>query len=387
MGRKNLCIRITWLWLCAFSNSNNKVFQHWKGIIDPRGLSVMWSLRGWKGMHFLGASRLQTEQGLEVKGYPEQTCMWEGRLQGDPLSKPPITGGLAPQKSNPITDSMITCRLPQQRCLFRWCISPECAGGNEPKWGRKCVCAVYYSFSVELVYSGVQQGCIMFAAAVSHPDFLTVFWDLMCHPCQQSPGDLLANDDTVGAPVARSWGVYHIPYCSAPPYPRLIPLQGPTILFLRCAHIFFPLFYFFNFSCCCRFFSISFGGNPGITQFSFFFSALQPWFMVAGGLQGWAVMIYCHRGYSYLLLYGWAVAVPSHTQSQSYLHSSSDTSGGVLVITISFCMIVHRPTVLVQNEIYREYWGWQMAWWSTIIPQKQGPVWGLNSMGSLQVLL
>lgn len=44
-------------------------------------------------MHLLGASRLQTEQGLEVKWYPAQTgvCIPVGRHQGDPLSPPPLS--------------------------------------------------------------------------------------------------------------------------------------------------------------------------------------------------------------------------------------------------------------------------------------------------------
>lgn len=36
--------------------------------------------------------------------------------------------------------------------------------------------------------------------ALLQPYFLTVFWDLTCHSCQQSPRDLLANGATAGAP-------------------------------------------------------------------------------------------------------------------------------------------------------------------------------------------
>lgn len=69
---------------------------------------------------------------------------------------------------------------------------------------------------------------------------LTVFWDLTCHSCQQSPGDLLANGATVGAP--RDLKKLR-PLSPPPPHPvlfslTLLPLssslralQGITILF------------------------------------------------------------------------------------------------------------------------------------------------------------
>lgn len=77
-------------------NRNNMFLQRWTGeggggVTNLGGLCVMWSHRAGRGMHLLGASRLQTEQGLEVKRYPAQTgvCMPAGRRKGDPLSQPP----------------------------------------------------------------------------------------------------------------------------------------------------------------------------------------------------------------------------------------------------------------------------------------------------------
>lgn len=43
--------------------------------------------------------------------------------------------------------------------------------------------------------------CVVTDTAMVHPFFLTVFWDLACHQCQQSPEDLLANGATVWAPL------------------------------------------------------------------------------------------------------------------------------------------------------------------------------------------
>lgn len=135
-------IQISRLGLCAFLNSNNIVFQLWRGIIDPSGLSVMWSFRVGRGMHFLGDSRLQghrQSRAWKWSGIPSrQVCTWEGRLQGDPLSKPSVTPLPALQKSNPISDSLITCRLPLRRCLLWRGTSPEGAMiPRERKWTKK----------------------------------------------------------------------------------------------------------------------------------------------------------------------------------------------------------------------------------------------------------
>lgn len=83
-----------------------------RGITDLSGLCVMRSHRAGRGMHLLGASRLQTEQGLEVKRCPAQTgvCMPVGRHQGDPLSPPPCHPLPVSQKSKPIPDFPITWR-------------------------------------------------------------------------------------------------------------------------------------------------------------------------------------------------------------------------------------------------------------------------------------
>lgn len=60
----------------------------------------------------------QTEQGLEVKWYPKQTGVYVRRKApgGSPfkaLGNPTPS----PEKSNPISDSPITHRLPLQRCF------------------------------------------------------------------------------------------------------------------------------------------------------------------------------------------------------------------------------------------------------------------------------
>lgn len=79
-----------------------------------------------------------------------------------------------------------------------------------------------------LVYSG---GCVLTDTAMLHPDFLTVFLDLTCHPCQQSPGDLLANGATVGAPCdgaeASQSPRHHTPPCFHPSF--FLPLLQDVV--------------------------------------------------------------------------------------------------------------------------------------------------------------
>lgn len=65
--------------LCSLSSSNNIASKHHSGIIDPSGLSVMWSFR--VGQRNALPPRLltpaaQTERGLEVKWYPRQTGVY-----------------------------------------------------------------------------------------------------------------------------------------------------------------------------------------------------------------------------------------------------------------------------------------------------------------------
>lgn len=98
---------------------HNILLQLWSGIIDPSGLSVIWSFRAGTGMHFLGDSRLQGHRQSRAWKWSgilsRQVCTWEGRLQRDPLSKLSVTPFPTLQKSNPISDSSITYRLPLQR--------------------------------------------------------------------------------------------------------------------------------------------------------------------------------------------------------------------------------------------------------------------------------
>lgn len=90
--------------------------------------------------------------------------------------------------------------------------------------------------------------------ATLHLYFLTVFWHLTWHPCQQSPRDLLANGATVGAPcdekklrpLSRPSTTPRSVLTHRPSLP-LKTLQGGTILFLRCVHL-SPRLHFFTIS-------------------------------------------------------------------------------------------------------------------------------------------
>lgn len=76
------------------------------------------------------------------------------------------------------------------------------------------------------MHSGVQWGCVLTDMAMLHPDFLTVFLDPTCHPCQQSPGDLLASGATVGAPCD---GAEASQSPSVTPHPVLtLPFSSPS---------------------------------------------------------------------------------------------------------------------------------------------------------------
>lgn len=84
----------------------------------------------------------------------------------------------------------------------------------------------------------------MIDRAMLHPYFLTVFWDLTCHPCQQSPGDLLANGATVRVPCDEkklrpfSPPLPHPTLCShSPSFPPSVTPLSITILFLLCIHL------------------------------------------------------------------------------------------------------------------------------------------------------
>lgn len=136
---------------------------------------------------------------------------------------------------------------------------------NQNELENVCVCDVLWvnsrSFLSRVGVLWCTVGLHDVCTAMLHRDFLTVFWDLTCHPCQQSPGDLLVNGDTVGAPVARSRGVYHSPYCPSLPLLPLLKDHFMVLLFyfLGVLIYFFLFSIFFHFSFHCRFFSISLG--------------------------------------------------------------------------------------------------------------------------------
>lgn len=137
-----------------------------RGITDLSGLCVMRSHRAGRGMHLLGASRLQTEQGLEVKWYPAQTgvCMPVGRHQGDPLSPPPCHPLPVSQKSKPIPDCPITWSPLQTRATRRVRLRvPE----NES------------ALTLTEIHVSEKNARIWAAAvpAMLHPDFRAVLWD------------------------------------------------------------------------------------------------------------------------------------------------------------------------------------------------------------------
>lgn len=83
----------------------------------------------------------------------------------------------------------------------------------------------------------VQDDCSQTDTASRHPDFLTVFWDLTCHPCQQSAGDLLANGATVSHGPLGATG--------QSPLLFMIPLPCPTPF--QVVLTLLPLYFFWGF--------------------------------------------------------------------------------------------------------------------------------------------
>lgn len=135
----------------------------------------------------------------------------------------------------------------------------------------------------------VQDDCSQTDTASWHPDFLTVFWDQTCHPCQQSPGDLLANGATVSHGPLGATGQSPLLFMSLS-YPFLSCCNTVTIVFLL------SYFYLSNvpptFSHIVWFCQSVRGLNPGVAQFHLFRPLFLPSQLIYGGWRVALVLSY-----------------------------------------------------------------------------------------------